>query len=378
MNSVLFVDHAAAIGGAETSLLLLLERLDRDLCTPQLMCPEGPLARRATALGVEVRTLPMPSLRMFSTLSGEALRTANSLAREARRINAELMYANTARAALYASVACRFCRLPLVWHMRDFHFLEPGAQGYWMDRILKLLVAASANQIVANSRAVAACLPGSQRVVVVHNGIDLTRIDRSEDGTAFRKRLGVAAEAPLVGMVGRLRPWKGQETFLRTAAMVRRTLPAARFVVIGGDPFEVRDGYVERLQLLVRQLEVDDCTYFTGHLNDVGEALAAIDVFVHPGAPEPFGLVNIEAMARGKPVVAFAHGALPEIVVEGVTGLLVPPADEGALSEAITSLLCDPDLRHRLGRGGRERVEAEFSIERTVRGVETVLARVLR
>jgi glycosyltransferase involved in cell wall biosynthesis len=105
--------------------------------------------------------------------------------------------------------------------------------------------------------------------------------------------------------------------------------------------------------------------------------LSVMDVFVHPGDPEPFGLVNIEAMAMAKPVVAFAHGALPEIVVDGQTGILVPPGDEVAMAESIVGLLGDPRKRALMGRAARERVIERFTIERVVKQVSTILEEVI-
>ena len=106
-------------------------------------------------------------------------------------------------------------------------------------------------------------------------------------------------------------------------------------------------------------------------------ALEAIDIFVHPGAPEPFGLVNIEAMAMGKPVVAFGHGALPEIVAHNETGILVPPGDIGALAESVSRLLRNAPLSQRMGLAGRSRVERFFRIERTVAELEAFYERLL-
>jgi glycosyltransferase involved in cell wall biosynthesis len=98
-----------------------------------------------------------------------------------------------------------------------------------------------------------------------------------------------------------------------------------------------------------------------------------MDLFVHPGDPEPFGLVNLEAMAMGKPVVAFAHGALPEIVDDGKTGLLVPPRDERAMAEAVTTLLGNPARRIVMGRTGRTMAEKRFTARRVARELEIVL-----
>ena len=119
---------------------------------------------------------------------------------------------------------------------------------------------------------------------------------------------GFPSAAPIVGMVGRARPLKGQDIFLQMAGQLAATVPDCRFLVVGGDPFQVDDDYEARLMAMCSQLGLDDRVHWTGQLEDVRPALEAMDIFVNPGAPEGFGLVNVEAMAMGKPVVAFAHG----------------------------------------------------------------------
>jgi glycosyltransferase involved in cell wall biosynthesis len=178
-------------------------------------------------------------------------------------------------------------------------------------------------------------------------------------------------------MAGRLRPWKGQERFLRAAAQVAAAVPGAHFVVAGGDPFGVDAAYPRALQRLAGELGIAGRVTFTGHLDDVRPALAALDLFVHPGDPEPFGLVNVEAMAMRLPVVAFAHGALPEIVTPDA-GVLVRPADVEPLAGAMSALLRDPLRRAAMGRAGRQRAETEFDIRRVAAEMEEVFAAVAR
>ena len=161
------------------------------------------------------------------------------------------------------------------------------------------------------------------------------------------------------------------------AGKLAETVPDCRFLVVGGDPFRVGDEYEARLTALCSQLGLEDRVHWTGQLSDVRPALEAMDVFVHPGTPEPFGLVNIEAMAMGKPVVAFGHGALPEIVAHDETGILVPPDDIGALTGAVSRLLGDVPLSQRMGLAGRRRVEEYFGIERTVAELEAFYERML-
>jgi glycosyltransferase involved in cell wall biosynthesis len=212
---------------------------------------------------------------------------------------------------------------------------------------------------------------------VIHNGIEVESFDSTLDGALFRREHKIPLGIPLVGMVGRLRPWKGQERFLRIAARISKNYPDVRFIVVGGDPFQVDNDYSNHLQRLTGELGLADRVAFTGHLRDVREALAAMDVFVHPGDPEPFGLVNIEAMAMAKPVVAFAHGALPEIVVNGQTGYLVEPVDEIGMAEAVMDLLNNSTHSEKMGKAGRSRVESYFTIQRVVSEVEAVLEAVI-
>jgi glycosyltransferase involved in cell wall biosynthesis len=291
----------------------------------------------------------------------------------ARQIDAALLVANTVRAAFYAVLAARLARVPFVWHMRDFWLSESRPRHRWVDTLGKRLLCAAAARIVANSRATAAHLPCLGRITIVYNGIEVDRFNPALDGIPFRREQDIPLDAPLVGVVGRLRPWKGQDCFLRVLAHVREVVPDVWGVVVGGSPFGVRDDYPQRLGRLATELGVAKRLAFTGHLTDIRPALAAMDLFVHPGDPEPFGLVNLEAMAMRRPVVAFAHGALPEIVGDGQTGLLVPPRDERAMAGAVTALLGNPARRIAMGRTGRTIVEERFTARRVARELEIVL-----
>ncbi len=375
---VLFLDHALALGGAERSLLLLLKHLDHTRWKPHLACAGGPLAGQAIALGVPVHQAPMSRLRRSPRAPLDWLIGALAIARLAREIDAALLVANTVRSALYASLAARLARRPFAWHMRDFWLSESRPRRLWADGLGKRLLCATATRVIANSRATAAHLPCPGKVVVVYNGIEVEQFGPSLDGEAFRAAYGIPLSAPLVGMVGRLRPWKGQDRFLRVLARVRQDMPDAWGVIVGGSPFGVRDDYPRRLEHLVAELGLSDRVAFTGHLEDVRPALAAMDVFVHPGDPEPFGLVNLEAMAMGRPVVAFAHGALPEIVADGETGILIPPGDEGRMADAVVALLQDSARREAMGRAARAWVEERFTADRMAQAVTRALEDLLR
>jgi glycosyltransferase involved in cell wall biosynthesis len=375
---ILFLDHAPALGGAEQSLLLLLKYLDRSRWQPHLACVGGPLAEKAAGLGVSVHLVPMSRLRRSARAPVDWLRGVWAITGVARKTGARLLIANTVRAALYAAPAARLIRIPFIWYMRDFWLSESRPRRLWADRLGKGLLCRAATKVIANSQATASHLPCQEKVTVIYNGIEVDRYDPEIDGQPFRERYGIPQQALVVGMVGRLRPWKGQDRFLRVLDRVRKETPEAWGMIVGGTPLGEGKAYPEQLRRLACSLGLENCLIFTGHLEDVRPALAAMDVFVHPGDPEPFGLVNIEAMAMGKPVVAFAHGALPEIVADGETGLLVPPGDEKAMAQAILTLLQDPARRYRMGAAGRDRALSCFTSAKMAQEVSAIFKRVLR
>ncbi len=370
---LLFVDHATDLGGAEHSLLMILELLDRARWAPHLACQSSPLAERASALGVPVHITPLPRLRRSLSAVGDLVSGTRGLARVARETGAALVIANTARAAFYAAPAARWARVPFVWYWRDFWLGESAPRLRWADTGIKTLLGALSARIIANSQATARHQPVQRNTVVVHNGIRMERHDPALDGGSFRQTHGIPDEAPLVGLVARLAPWKRQDLFLRALAQVRGEMPEVWGVIVGG-PLFAHNEYEAQVHQLALELGLADRGVLTGQIDDPAPALAAMDLFLQPGDPEPFGLVHVEAMAMARPIVGFAHGALPEIAVDGETGLLVPPGDVAALTEAALTLLRDRERARRMGRAGRQRALEMFTIERTVRDLDAILA----
>jgi len=363
MIRVLYVDHAEALGGAEHSLLLLLKHLDRERFQPLLACNHGPLAEAAAALDVPVFPVEMPRIRGEPLGPVRLLRGGLALAKVIRRQRVDIVHSNVMRASFYAALAAKLSGRPLVWHVRDIH--RPSER--WYTRLMCRL----AKRVIAISQAVTAPLPCPAKAAVVYNGLDLEEYPTELDGAAVRAELGLPANAPLAGIVGRLRAWKGQDRFLRAAAIVAQQLPQARFLVVGGSIFAGGEAYEVGLRQLAAELGLAERVIFTGHREDLPRLLAALDVLVHCSDAEPFGRVLIEGMAARRPLVAFADGAVPEIVLHGETGLLVEPGDERALAAAMIELLSDRERARRLGAAGRLRVERFFTAARTARTIET-------
>jgi glycosyltransferase involved in cell wall biosynthesis len=371
-KGILYLDHAQALGGAEYSLLLLLKHLDRARFRPTLACNPGPLVEAVGDLDVKTILVDMPKLRGELAAPIHLMRGGLALARIIRRDKVALVHSNVMRASIYAALAARLTGRPLIWHVRDIH--APGQPGgAWYPRLMCRL----ADRAIAISNAVAVELPCQSRVVVVYNGLDLVRFDPHLDGIPVRVELGLPPDAPVVGIVGRVWPWKGQADFLRAAAEVTRTHPAARFIVVGAPVFAADRDYLGELKVMAAGLGIGERVVFTGFRHDVARMLAAMDVVVHCSRAEPFGRVLIEAMAMARPVVAYADGGVPEIVLDGQTGLLVQPGDVVGLAEAVSILLNDSGRARMMGRRGRARVEAFFDARQTAHAVEAIYEEIL-
>jgi glycosyltransferase involved in cell wall biosynthesis len=188
----------------------------------------------------------------------------------------------------------------------------------------------------------------------------------------MRNELSLAADLPVVGMIGRVSPWKGQEIFVRAAAILRSEGVPCQFVAIGG-VFDNERHHLDRLQETIRSLNLESLVKIEGFRKDARELIAAFDVLVLPSIlPEPFGLVVAEAMAAGKPVIATRHGGPTEMVVEGETGFLIPPNDASALASAIQNLLAHPEEAARLGRSARRRFLEHFEMREYIGRIESL------
>ncbi|MBI4161501.1 MAG: glycosyltransferase [Acidobacteria bacterium] len=244
--------------------------------------------------------------------------------------------------------------------------LEPHRQR--RERLLRPILAAVADRVVVISRAsrrqARALGFRTRRYSIIYMGEDLGRLDAAAgSGPAARREIGVSPGAPLVGMIARLHPLKGQETLLRAAVQVKARVPDARFLLAGtGDP-----GYCRRLEETAARLGVADRILFLGHRDDIPRLTAAIDVAVLPSENESMGHCLLEAMALRKPVVATRVGGIPEVVRDGETGYLIRAGDDRTLAAHLLRLLGNPEERRILGERGRRRVEERFRLEDAVR-----------
>jgi glycosyltransferase involved in cell wall biosynthesis len=355
---LLVANFADRVGGGEESLLALARGLNRERFHPHAVVPaDGDVADALRALGIPVTLLALPPLRPWSLRAAwRSLRALRSLLVAA---DVRLVHTHGSRGTLYAGLAARRPRVPVIWHVRI------ADRDPWLDGLLLRL----STRVIAISKAVESRFDGrcqADKVCVVYNGVDPAYWAPPEP----RARTGAP---PTVLCVGRLSPEKGQATLLQAVPLVRRQVPSARFLFVGAEVA----GEAERLRGVAEILGVRDAVEFRRWMPDPRPAFGEADLIAVPSRSEGFGRVLVEAAFLAIPAVASRVGGIPEVVVDGQTGLLVPPDDPAALAHALATLLRDPDLRHAMGQAAREHALARFTIRQHVGSVEGVYAKLL-
>ncbi len=352
-----------AAGGMRRHLFTLLAGLDRRRFAPTLFAPadfpaaDCPSDVPHIPLAISARTRPLADLHAIRQLAQHL------------RQNFDIVHAHGLRGALIGVLAARQAGLPALFTAHNL-ISRPSL----LQRFFLALVGRDAAAVIAVSEAVAAmlCAAGIPRakIAVIPNGIALGPFDVQTDAEAVRAAFGVPPTAPLVLAIGRLSPEKGFDVLLEAFRQMQLRMPEARLILAGSGPEEaalwnqaVRGG-----------IDQTGTVIFAGQQAEVAPLLQAADVVAIPSRQEGQGIVALEAMAARRPVVASRVGGLVETVIEGETGLLVPPQDAAALAEALLALLSNPAQRQQMGEAGRVRVTQEYTAERMVQRIEAVYA----
>ena len=352
---VLQIIPALAIGGLErvgTTLSVgLVGRVERVVvCSAGAVGYTGgaPLAQELADAGVEVILIPRPKPRP----PGRYLRSVKALAAAFRRERPDVVHAHNPGAAVAAAVARRLARRPEIAIVTTHHGVTAER-----TRHAARALAASSDIVVGIGPTVtkdlrAAGVPESKSATVFNS----VAVEPGRPGDEVRRELG-AEDAELVVNVGRYVEEKNQQLLLDAVARLRADRPRLRALVIGYGTLG------DDLRKHVRELGLEDVVQITGPREDAVAIVAAADVFAMTSAEEGLGLVVLEAMAVGCPVVATSVGGVLDTVRDGETGLLVPAGDPDAFAEGLARALDDPDLRRRLANNGRDLVRREFSVE---------------
>lgn len=376
MKRILIVDQAPNLGGTLFGMYELLRMLDRQRYEPVVaFCEPHPMEDRFRALGAEVvhliegtpprrRTTRPRSDRApgflagLATISRYEIACARGVARIIRSHRIDLVHHNNHLIRDRSGViATALCRVPQVCHIHNLRRLSPEVR----------FAARFVDHFVYVSRAVERiyreCGIAPERGTVIYEGIDEPPPVDARDVEALRAELDLSASDFVVTNVGRIDTWKGQDVFIRAVASLVPRIPGIKAVIAG----EVSDGartagFDTGLARLVEELGVAAHVVFAGFRTDVPRLMAAADVVVHSATePEPFGRVIAEGMMAGRPVIATNAGGVPEIIDDGISGLLVPCGDSDALADAMAYIYEHPAEGQAIAEEGRKRAAHRFA-----------------
>ena len=386
-QKVLFVCHASGIGGAERALIGIVRFLRNTPFDPVVIVPrDGHLKSELESIGVKVLvktvewwTPPKEAseyrrLRVF--LEGLPSRV-REIVKVIREENIAVVHSNIG-IALEGALAAKLTRRPHVWHQhctfRSYQYLSS-----WIPYgLIPYVFHALADVIPCCSQFLAQELfPRHLRrkVLVFYNGIDVEKLTPGPPQPDLRFELGLSPGTPLIGLLGTVYEVKGQLEFVEAAAQVRQFIPNAHFVLAGHDPSPRT--YLKKVYDRIKKLHATDYIHYLGYRLDYVDIMKSLDVYVLASKLETLGMVVLEAMACGKPVVATRCGGPTEVVIDKETGLLVDVGDVTQLATAITDVLSRPDRGLSLGVKGRERVAAQFDQRKCLSGLPAIYQRLL-
>ena len=377
---ILYYSHTGLISGAEHVLLNTLAVLNRSAFEAVAVCPsEGELRPRIEKLSVPV--WPVNSLNARFTLNPAALlrylhsfyKVVASFRSTVLDLAPDAIHANSVRSGLVATGATFGTGIRILWHVHDDLPRHPISTlirlgAYFSKRSIFLAVSASTAHVFCGR------LPFGDRMHILHNGIDLKRFPERQGVEAdFRELLRISKEDFLLCAVGMINPRKDLLGLLRAFRVVHDRCPKAHLAVVGQPIFNRDDLYFDEVGQLSKRLGLDSVVHFTGSQKDIPSVLRGSNLLVLNARVEPFGLVLVEAMASGTPVLATRVGGIPEIVSDNETGFLVPPAKPEELAARLLEIIGNPDSLKRVARNASVSVVPRFSMERYGEEYQSIL-----
>ncbi|MDQ9170794.1 glycosyltransferase [Oxalobacteraceae bacterium R-40] len=356
---VLHVEAGKHYYGGARQVAYIIEGLAKRGVENILACAEQAEVAAAIGRSAEIHQLPMHG----DLDAGMALR----LARLIRSLKPDLVHLHSRRGAdLWGAVAARMAGVPCILSRR-----VDNPEARWLVALKYRLY----DHVITISEGIREVLLEEgvtpQKVSCVRSAVDATPYLNAVDPAAFRQEFGLPGNAMVIGMVAQLIQRKGHRYLLEAVQALRHDYPDLRIVLFGQGPL------LGELENAVAVSGLSDIVRFAGFRKDLPAWLGGLDILAHPADMEGLGVSLLQASAAAVPIVASRAGGMPEAVLDGVTGLIIPPGDVAALTSALRRLLDDPGLRRRMGEAGRARILNEFSIDAMIAGNLSVYHAVL-
>jgi glycosyltransferase involved in cell wall biosynthesis len=361
---ILHIIESSGPGGAETVLLNIVNNLDKNTYhSIVVLLRIGWLYQKLKEGGIP--TILLSSVRSYDL--GFLFRLWLNI----KKHGVDLIHSHLPDVNLYSCLAGFTAGVPIVttYHgkvTKPQKKIDPDNLKYSLIRRLSTKIV-TVSDWLKNDLVQTAQFP-PRKLRTIYNGVDWKRFDLPSNSVTKRKELNIGLDEKVVGMVANLRPVKGYEYFIRAAAIIAKSIPKVRFLIIG----EEEDKLKKRVTREADALGLTDKVIFLGFREDVPELLRILDLFVLSSISEGLSIATIEAMAAGVPVVATKSGGPREVVVDGKTGFLVYPKDEKSLAEKALILLKNRKLATCMGKEAQVQVRTKFSIDVMIRNYQTV------
>ncbi|MHC5735170.1 glycosyltransferase family 4 protein [Nostoc sp.] len=355
MKVIIVMPLAEQRGGGEMMLWDLVQQ-GRNAGVEWLVIflENGPMVEQVKSLGIDARVVESGRLRQIHRFIGAVLRIAAIARRERADIIVNWMWITHISGGLAAMLA----GLPAVWYQ-----LEVPSDQTWLVRIATLIPARAIITLSQDGKQAQAEIWPHRPTPLVYPGVALDRFEPNAlpIPEEARRKLGLPLHGPLIGIVGRLQRWKGMHVLVQAMPKILQKYPDAHCVVVGGK-HELEPDYEDFLKGEITALGLKDQVIMAGLQRNIPEWVQAMDIFVHASDKEPFGIVIIEAMALGKPVIAGSAGGPTEIITDGMNGLLTPYGDAEQLAIAILRYLDEQEFAQSAGVAARQRA-LDFSTQ---------------
>lgn len=363
---VLWLIKGLGGGGAEKLLEMSLQYLNRDVFQYQVAY----FLTKKNGLVPQFERAGVPTFCLHTNKPYD-LRVVRQLVRLLRQEDIDILHIHSPYPAILGRLAGRLARVKAIIYT-EHNIVE---RYHPLTMLGNVLTYPLNDDIIAISSAVSRSIrrwktARSKALHTIYDAIDFDAIDSIEvSPKVIKEDLGINAHHLVIGNVAHIQPQKGHRYLIQAAQLVLEQCPDVMFVIVGGDKVV---GGIRELEELAQRLGIGDRVIFTGFRHDVLQLMAGFDVFVLPSVWEGFGIVLLEAMALGKPVIGTSVGGIPEVIDDKVDGFLVEPRNPAQLAARIVELLRDETLRNSMGQKGMHKVRKKFAIQEMVKRVEQV------
>lgn len=378
LKRILYVTDIVGLGGGETSLLTHLDGLDRERFTPIVLCSKtGMLTDELINRGIETKIVYWGRVKRISKFIVYCpLISFLKLVFLLSKQYVDIVNVNTFNAMALTAPAAKLYRIPVVW----------TCHGWWpTGRLTGIYINYFVDKIIAVSNFVKDKLQkeghvNASKIVQIPLGIDPSKYPDSKSSEAIRREFNLNRDVPVVGMVGRFQEIKGHHVFVRMAAEISKTHPHVRFIMVGSEVFgkSSESDYGREIHKLIYKHALKKNIILTGFRQDVSQILGALDVLVVPSQFETFGMVILEAMAAGIPVVSCAKGGPTEIIEDGKNGFILSDQNPKQLANRVLFLIENPQTATIMGLEGRKTITERFNSKHIINEIEGIYETLLR